>query len=210
MTDPLLIHVPERIVTARLIVRCAQPGDGAALNAAVCDSLDALRPYVPWAGSVPTLADSEAVCRKAQARFRLREDLMMLIFERVNGEVQGGVDGDAEGELLGGTGLHRMDWKARRFEIGYWRRSGREGRGIATEAVHTMARLAFDELQAQRVELRIDRLNRASWRVAERCGVTLEGVLRSESLAPDGTWRDMRVYSKVRGVEEPLPGGGSA
>ena len=206
MTDPLLIHVPERIVTARLIVRCAQPGDGAALNAAVCDSLDALRPYVPWAGSVPTLADSEAVCRKAQARFRLREDLMMLIFERVNRDVEG----DAEGELLGGTGLHRMDWKARRFEIGYWRRSGREGRGIATEAVHTMARLAFDELQAQRVELRIDKLNRASWRVAERCGFTLEGVLRSESLAPDGTWRDMRVYSKVRGVEEPLPGGGSA
>ena len=202
MTDPLLIHVPERIVTARLIVRCAQPGDGAALNAAVCDSLDALRPYVPWAGSVPTLADSEAVCRKAQARFRLREDLMMLIFER-------GAAG-VEGELLGGTGLHRMDWKARRFEIGYWRRSGREGRGIATEAVHTMARLAFDELQAQRVELRIDKLNRASWRVAERCGFTLEGVLRSESLAPDGTWRDMRVYSKVRGVEEPLPGGGSA
>ena len=126
MTDPLLIHVPERIV------RCAQPGDGAALNAAVCDSLDALRPYVPWAGSVPTLADSEAVCRKAQARFRLREDLMMLIFER---EAAG-----AEGELLGSTGLHRMDWKARRFEIGYWRRSGREGRAIVCTASVAMPR----------------------------------------------------------------------
>ena len=196
MTDPLLIHVPERIVSERLVIRCAQPGDGAVLNAAVCDSLDALRPYVPWAGAVPTLADSEAVCRKAQARFRLREDLMMLIFERVGR--------DAEGALLGGTGLHRMDWKARRFEIGYWRRSGHEGRGIATEAVHAMARLAFDELRAQRVELRIDNLNRPSWRVAERCGFTLEGVMRSESLAPDGTLRDMRVYSKVRGAEEPL------
>lgn len=196
MTDPLLIHVPERIVSERLVIRCAQPGDGAVLNAAVCDSLDALRPYVPWAGAVPTLADSEAVCRKAQARFRLREDLMMLIFERAGR--------DTEGELLGGTGLHRMDWKARRFEVGYWRRTGREGRGIATEAVHAMARLAFDELRAQRVELRIDNLNRASWRVAERCGFTLEGVMRSESLAPDGTLRDMRVYSKVRGAEEPL------
>jgi RimJ/RimL family protein N-acetyltransferase len=196
MTDPLLIHVPERFVTEHLIVRCAQPGDGALLNAAVVASIDALRPYVPWAGTVPTLADSEAVCRKAQARFRLREDLMMLIFERASGGV--------EGELLGGTGLHRMDWKARRFEIGYWRRSGREGRGIATEAVNAMAHLAFDDLRAQRVELRIDNLNRPSWRVAERCGFTLEGVMRCESLAPDGTWRDMRVYSKVRGAEEPL------
>lgn len=196
MNDPLLIHVPERIATERLVIRCAQPGDGAALNAAVGDSLDALRPYVPWAGALPTLADSEAVCRKAQARFRLREDLMMLIFERVAG--------DAEGRLLGGTGLHRMDWKAGRFEIGYWRRTGHEGRGVATEAVHAMARLAFDELRARRVELRIDNLNRPSWRVAERCGFTLEGVMRSESLAPDGTLRDMRVYSRVRGAEEPL------
>ena len=196
MHDPLLIHVPERIDTERLIIRCAQPGDGAVLNAAVCDSLEALRPYVPWAGAVPTLADSESVCRKAQARFRLREDLMMLIFERTAGGL--------EGELLGGTGLHRMDWKARRFEIGYWRRTGREGRGIATEAVHAVARLAFDELLAQRVELRIDKLNRPSWRVAERCGFTLEGVMRRESLAPDGTLRDMRVYAKVRGAEEPL------
>ena len=196
MTDPLLIHVPERITTERLVMRCPQPGDGSVLNAAVCDSLDALRPYVPWAGAVPTLADSEAVCRKAQARFRLREDLMMLIFERVGTDV--------EGELLGSTGLHRMDWKARRFEIGYWRRTGREGRGIATEAVRAIARLAFDELRAQRVELRIDNLNRSSWRVAERCGFTFEGVMRRESLAPDGTPRDMRVYSKVRGAEEPL------
>ena len=196
MHDPILIHVPERIVTERLIIRCAQPGDGAALNAGVCDSIEALRPYVPWAGSVPTLADSEAICRKAQARFRLREDLMMLIFERAAC--------GAEAELLGGTGLHRMDWKARRFEIGYWRRTGREGRGIATEAVHAMARLAFDELQAQRVELRIDTLNRPSWRVAERCSFTLEGVMRRESLAPDGTLRDMRVYARVRGAEEPL------
>ena len=196
MTDPLLIHVPERFVTEHLIVRCAQPGDGALLNAAVVASIHALRPYVPWAGTVPTLADSEAVCRKAQARFRLREDLMMLIFERASGGV--------EGELLGATGLHRPNWKARRFEIGYWRRTGHEGRGIATEAVLAMARLAFDELRAQRVELRIDSLNRPSWRVAERCGFTLEGVMRRESLASDGTLRDMRVYSKVRGAEEPL------
>ncbi len=195
MTDPLLIDVPERIATERLIIRCAEPGDGAALNAAVNESLHELRPYVPWAGAVPTLADSEAVCRKAQARFRLREDMMMLVFERGAADVQG--------ELLGGTGLHRPDWNARRFEIGYWRRTGREGRGIATDTVHAMARMAFDRLRAQRVELRIDTLNRPSWRVAERCGFTLEGVLRCESLAPDGAWRDMRVYSKVRGVEEP-------
>ena len=45
--DPLLIDVPERIETDRLILRCPRPGDGAVVNAAVCESLDALRPFMP-------------------------------------------------------------------------------------------------------------------------------------------------------------------
>jgi RimJ/RimL family protein N-acetyltransferase len=38
--------------------------------------------------------------------------------------------------------------------------------------------------------------------VAERCGFTLEGVLRQDSLGVDGQPRDTVVYSRVRGVEE--------
>ena len=71
--DPLLIDVPERIETERLILRCPQAGDGALVNAAVCESLQALRPYMHWAQSPPTVDESELVCRRAQARFRLRE-----------------------------------------------------------------------------------------------------------------------------------------
>ncbi len=38
--------------------------------------------------------------------------------------------------------------------------------------------------------------------VPERAGFSFEGVLRSDSVAPDGTPRDTRVYARVRGVEE--------
>ena len=34
--------------------------------------------------------------------------------------------------------------------------------------------------------------------MAERCGFTLEGVLRRDSRAPDGSVRDTRVYARVR------------
>jgi ribosomal-protein-serine acetyltransferase len=70
------------------------------------------------------------------------------------------------------------------------------------EVVQALSRLAFERLDARRVEIRMDDGNRASWRVAERCGFTLEGVLRRDSLRPDGTPRDTRVYARVRGVEE--------
>ena len=120
----------------------------------------------------------------------------MLIFERR-------ADG-SEGELLGGTGLHRIDWALGRFEIGYWRKTGCEGRGIATEAVRAMARLAFDSLGARRVEIRMDDNNTKSWKVAERAGFTLEAVLRFDSVTPAGEPRSSRVYARVRGAEEPM------
>jgi RimJ/RimL family protein N-acetyltransferase len=194
--DPLLIEVPERIETARFVLRCPRRGDGPAVNAAVVSSHAELDPWLPWATTLPTLAESEANCRRQQARFLLREDLVMLVFAR---DASG-----AEGELLGGTGLHRIDWSLRRFEIGYWRKTGCEGRGIACEAVTALARMAFDDLAARRVEIRMDDNNERSWRVAERAGFTLEALLRFDAVTPHGEPRSTRVYARVRGAEEPF------
>jgi RimJ/RimL family protein N-acetyltransferase len=195
MAEPLLIDVPERIATARLLLRCPRPGDGARLNAAVAESLSALRPWMPWAQSAPTLQDSELQCRRMHARFAAREDLVFFVFER---------DGDGgEGAFVGGSGLHRIDWSVPRFEIGYWRRTGCEGRGLITEAVVALSRMAFDTLGACRVEIRMDARNERSVRVAERAGFGLEGVLRRDSVDVAGHARDTRVHARVRGVEEP-------
>ena len=194
--DLLLIDVPERIETERFTLRCPQAGDGAAINAAICATLDDLHPWMPWAQAAPLLDESEAYCRRHHARFRLREDLPYLIFER---EPDG-----SEGVLVGACGLHRMDWSVRRFEIGYWRRAGLSGHGIATEAARALSRMAFDRLGARRVEIRMDDSNLPSRQVAVRAGFTFEGLLRQDTLTVNGEPRDTRVYSRVRGVEEPL------
>lgn len=191
--DPLLIDVPMRIETARLILRAPQPGDGAALNAAVCESIGELRPWMAWAQAAPSRDESEAYCRRQHAHYHLRQDLALLVFER---------QGAGEGRLIGASGLHNLDWAARCFEIGYWRRSGLPRRGEITEAVAAVSRMAFDALQARRVEIRTDEDNRASRRVAERAGFTFEGLLRRDSRSSTGQPRNTRVYSRVRGVEE--------
>jgi len=187
--EPLLEDVPERIDTERLVLRSAQRGDAAALNAAVRESMEALRPRMPWAQSAPSLAQSDASCRRLQARFLLREDLPMFVFERR-------ADG-AEGDFVGGTGLHRIDWQLRRFEIGYWCRSSRLGRGYVTEAVRALTRVAFERLRARRVEVRMDATHERSWRVAQRAGFELEGVFSCDRLTPSGEPRDTRVYALV-------------
>jgi RimJ/RimL family protein N-acetyltransferase len=188
--EPLYETVPDRIETARLVIRCARSSDAASLNAAICESIESLRVYMPWAQAEPSLEESEAQCRRMQANFLLRQDLSMLMFERTAGGF--------EGAYVGGTGLHRIDWKVRRFEIGYWCRASAMGKGFVTEATNALAALAFDQLRARRVEIRMDDTNQRSWRVAEPAGFALEGVFRSDALTPEGEPRDTRVYAKVR------------
>jgi ribosomal-protein-serine acetyltransferase len=204
--DPVLVDVPMRLETPRLVLRPPRAGDGEALNEAVRESLPELRPWMPWAQHAPSLAESEAYCRRQQARFILREDLPMLIFERAFGGANG-----RTGALLGATGLHRIDWALRRFEIGYWARRGHAGQGYISEAVRRLTRMAFEELGAERVEVRMDERNEASQRVAEAAGFEFEAVLRQESVAVDGLPRDTRVYARVRERAGPrAEGAGSA
>src|SRR5687768_18496329 len=112
------------------------------------------------------------------AAWHLRQELPMFVFERRRD--------DSEGELVGGVGLHAVDWALRSFQLGYWRRSGHGHRGVAVEAVRGLAAMAFGKLVARRVEIRMDETNRASRRVAERAGFTFEGLLRADSLSPPG------------------------
>jgi len=186
--------VPSRLETERLILRCPRPGDGAPLADAERESHDELRPWMPWAQTPRSLDEAEIYCRRMAAKFILREDLVFLAFER---EAAG-----SEGRLVASTGLHRMDWAVRRFEIGYWRRTGCGGRGFVTEAAAALANLCFDRLEARRVELRMDDSNMASWRVAERIGFTLEAVLRDDSLTPANVVRSTRIYARLRTAPE--------
>ncbi len=178
---------PETIETARVIIRSARPGDGGVFNRAVTSSLAELRPWLGWVRQVPTLEESEESCRRAHARFLAREDLMAFIFSK------------EDGELVGGSGLHDMDWSLRCFEMGYWGRTGYTGRGLVTEGVRALADFALSELRANRVFLTTDNANIRSWRLAERAGFELEGVLRNERLDLEGKPRNTRVYSRVPG-----------
>lgn len=187
--DPVLIQVPERIVTERLVIAMPRVGLGQALNAAICESLEELKPWMPWAQSAPSVEESETVVRHQVARFLLRTDLVYQFYEKTPA-------GEA-GRLLGGSGLHRMDWQVRRFEIGYWIRSSAQGRGYVGETVRALAGMAFSELRARRVEIRSDVLNPRSRAVAERCGFELEGILRRDALTPSGEPRDTCVYARI-------------
>jgi RimJ/RimL family protein N-acetyltransferase len=103
---------------------------------------------------------------------------------------------DVRDGLLGAVTLHGPEGHL--AEIGYWLAPDARGRGIATRAVRLLTRHAFRaEPALVRIGLRTLRGNDASARVAERCGFTLEGTLRS--LEPvRGAFADVVIYSLLR------------
>lgn len=189
--DPLLIDIPERLDGARTVLLAPRAGLGAELAVVITQSLSHLRPWMVWAQEAPTAESAETVVRRMQADFIARRDLCFQVYARR-------ADG-SPGRLLGGTGLHRVDWAVRRFEIGYWIRPEAAGQGHVSEAVGLLTTLAFDGLAARRLEIRCDARNLKSRAVAQRCGFELEGVLRNDALGVDGAVRDTAVYSRIPG-----------
>jgi RimJ/RimL family protein N-acetyltransferase len=185
--NPILLNVPESFETERLIIRVPRPGDGPALNAAVLETFDDLKPWMPWAQEPPSVEKSEENSRKAYAQFISREDLTLRLIHK------------ATGDILGSSGLHPRDWSVPKFEIGYWCRRRFAGQGYITEAVTGILKFGFETMGAKRIEIRCDPANVRSIRVAERVGMIREAVLRNDRTGTDGAVRDTVVFAMTLG-----------
>jgi [ribosomal protein S5]-alanine N-acetyltransferase len=104
---------------------------------------------------------------------------------------------EVDGLAVGGVGLEPMaDVHLRTAHIGYWLGEPYWGRGIMSDAVQAVARLALGELGFVRLEAPVFAWNPASMRVLEKCGFAREGVMR-KSVVKDGELIDSVLYARV-------------
>jgi RimJ/RimL family protein N-acetyltransferase len=185
--NPILLDIPMPIETPRLVIREPLHGDGPEVNAAVLESIGELERWMPWADHKPTVEESEESVRRGYAKWILREDLRLMLFDK-----QSGV-------FIGGSGLHQIDWKIPSFEIGYWMRTSFTGRGLIQESTNAITRFAFQQLGAKRVEIRCDSDNAKSISVIKKLGFELEGRLRKNDFGQNGSalLRDTLIYSRL-------------
>ena len=102
------------------------------------------------------------------------------------------------GRVVGMTTFMNVDSVNRRVEIGStWYAQSVQRTGLNTEAKCLLLSHAFDELHCIAVEFRTHFMNQQSRRAIERLGAKLDGILRSHTLAANGTLRDTCVYSIV-------------
>lgn len=178
-----LRHPPYRIATKRLVIRCWNPDDAPRLSEALAESRTELLPWLPWAADEPRpLDDRVELLRSFRGRFDLGEDFTYGILD------------PKERSVLGGTGLHTRAG-ADALEIGYWIRTRRTGRGLATEAAAALTKVCFELLGLDRVEIRAEPDNDASLAIPGKLGFTREGVLKRRLPGADGTKRDVVICS---------------
>jgi RimJ/RimL family protein N-acetyltransferase len=102
------------------------------------------------------------------------------------------------GEPIGGIGCRPLDDVHRRVaEIGYWLGRTHWGNGYATEAVITLTRYAFAQLDVDRIEAAVFAWNPASCRVLEKAGYRFEARL-ARSVFKDGQTTDGLMYARFR------------
>ncbi|WP_091773070.1 GNAT family N-acetyltransferase [Piscibacillus halophilus] len=184
--NPILIDVPSKLETERLLLRAPESGDGVEVNSAIRYSIEELREWLVFAQTVPEVQETEANLREARAKFINRESLRYLIFDK---EIKA---------LIGTISFENINWKIPKAEIGYWINTHFAGKGYMTEAVDQLTAFGLEYLGFKRIEILCDSENQKSRQVAERAGYDLEGILKNDDRSADGDeLRDTCVYART-------------
>ncbi len=115
-----------------------------------------------------------------------KQDGRVFAIEAINGD---------QAVHIGNIGIHDVDWKNRVAEVGivigekdYW------GQGYGTDALKTLLRFAFQEMNLHRIQLRVHDYNARAIRCYEKCGFQHESRQR-DALFRDGEYHDVLLMS---------------
>lgn len=120
----------------------------------------------------------------------IREDGGMLVVVDDDDRVVGDVSWV---RMLNGPPPHGYCWN-----MGIWIAPDHRGKGHGATAQRLLADYLFANSYFERVEASTEADNVGEQRALERAGFTREGVLRRACFR-DGRWRDMVLFSKLRG-----------
>lgn len=164
----LLMEIPTRLETERLVVRKFEKGDGQALFALVerNNNREFLQASAEEVASLKTETEAEIMVRRHAAEWVGRRRFVMGVWLK------------DEDRSVGQIWIEPDKWDVPSFEIGWLVDGGYEGMGIAAESARRCLEFLFGDLKAHRVSAITRDTNPRSWKLAERLGFRREGHLR--------------------------------
>jgi aminoglycoside 6'-N-acetyltransferase len=186
--NKMLYDFPLSFESKRLSLRCYQVEDGKWYYSMGLKNREHLYRYESDNPAVHLASEEEAekLMQEFHADWEAHNCFFIGVFEKESGE------------FVGQVYVGPVNWDLPEFEIGYFADVDHEGQGFITEAVKATLGILFDKLNAHRVHLKCDETNRRSIRVAERCRMHREGILRENRRNPDGTYSSSYIYGLLK------------
>ncbi len=188
--EEMTTRLPDRIETARLVLRHWTEDDVPALAEILTRNLERLRPWMPWVAHEPLSAQSRRdLVRTWRTQWAEGGDSVFGMFR--------------DGAAIGSTGLHRRSTPGA-LELGYWVDAAAEGHGYVTEAVVAQTTAAFRQPGVEFVDVYHLPLNVRSRAVPAGLGFTDLGIneVRGEGVGLR-QWRVTRTQWAAR--PHPVP-----
>lgn len=102
-------------------------------------------------------------------------------------------------QYAGSTRFYDIQPEQQTTQLGYtWYGTAFQGTGLNRHCKYLLLEFAFTSMGMTRVEFRADARNERSIAAMKAIGCTVEGILRSNGLRPDGTRRDSIVLSILK------------
>jgi RimJ/RimL family protein N-acetyltransferase len=182
---PILLDIPEKFETQRLIISICEDGDGEEFFLIFQDNYGHLQEEISEIHTIKSVEDAEAYVRGKKIDWLSRKRLVPKVVEK------------STGRIIGQLWIEPK-WDRMIFEIGYFIEEKSQGNGYITEAVKRMIEFFFTELGANRLEIHTKATNARSIAIAERCGFTKEAHLRERGMTNEGEIVDMLIYGLLK------------
>jgi ribosomal-protein-serine acetyltransferase len=175
VTDPLVFELGDGVELREWV-----PADAEEAFAEVDQNRGRLRDWLPWVDATRSPDDVRAFIERCAASEGKQRSFGIYV----------------DGVLAGNIGLSVDDDNA--GEVGYWISGSFEGRGLVTDATRSLLRHGFEDRGLRRIQLTAAVENERSRAVAERVGMTREGVLRRAGRIREDRYLDLVMYSILR------------
>jgi len=168
-----------RLTDGVVLLRPYGSSDVERLYQAVRESITQMSPWMPWCHAGYSIEESRAWVESQAEAWKKGTQYDFVITDA------------RDGFFLGGCGLNHIDHNNRIANLGYWVRTSRTKKGVASAAARLLAQFGLGKLKLNRIEIMAAVGNKASQRVAEKVGARREGILRNRIVVRD------RVYDTV-------------
>lgn len=166
-----------------IYLRMLSARDAEAMFMLIENSREYLRTWLPWIDATKQVEDSLEFIKHTFYAYNNRAGVTAGIFYH--------------GEFVGVIAFNRLDFTNRIGVIGYWLGEDFQKRGIMTKTVAAFTTYGFDELDLNRIEIRVATENKASIAIPEKLKFLKEGTLRQVENLND-TYVDHELFSMLK------------